>query len=233
LRGQFPVGVFANASRANDLAMLERWRAGLGLIPAGSAKRVAFGRAHAAGAELLPALAIDLGDGRSVRLHGQTELLVPRAGQPTSVITMVREYERRSPYHLRGAFDHLVLAAAGRAPDGHAHVLLDRLGTTIEVTHAACTADEARGYLAGLCRELLDEPHGYLLPFDALATVLTGGKPFIRKHGDPVQRGLGFGPIERTDGLELPANAAELAQRRLGPLVARMRGDHGFEGRRK
>jgi len=161
-----------------------------------------------------------------VRLVGQTELLI-RGKRHTSIVTMLRKIEKRSHYHLRGAFDHLVLAAAGLASEGHVHRLIDDRGTVCEVQHDPWTAADARGYLAGLVTDLLDAPHGYLLPFDALARALHGAKPAAR-YGDPTA-GLGYGPIDRGDGLTPPADAAELARRRLLPLVERMRGDHGFE----
>ncbi|HMG24815.1 MAG TPA: hypothetical protein VK607_25935, partial [Kofleriaceae bacterium] len=81
--------------------------------------------------------------------------------------------------------------------------------------------------LTELARELLDAPHGYLLPFDLLVRAL-GGKS-TRSYQDPTG-GLGYGPIDRPDGLEIPRTLAPVAQRRLGPLVARMRGDHTFGG---
>ncbi|HMG53422.1 MAG TPA: hypothetical protein VK601_08065, partial [Kofleriaceae bacterium] len=230
LRGQFPVGVFAEAARSLDLEVLERWRAGLGPIAADGATRIGFGRASSPGAELLPALSIDLSGGRTVRLVGQTELLI-RGRRHTSVVTLLRKVEKRSHYHLRGAFDHLVLAAAGLAGDGHVHRLIDDRGQVCEIEHAAWTAGDARAYLAGLIGELLDEPHGYLLPFEALARALQGGRsgrgPGAR-FGDPTA-GLGYGPIDRGDGLDPPADAARIARRRLLPLVERMRGEHGFE----
>ncbi|HEX3761544.1 MAG TPA: exodeoxyribonuclease V subunit gamma [Kofleriaceae bacterium] len=227
LRGQFPVGVFADAARKLDLEVLERWRAGLGLIAADGATRIGFGRASSPGAELRPALSIELSGGRTVRLVGQTELMI-RGRRHTSVIPLVRKLEKRSHYHLRGAFDHLLLAAAGIAGDGgHVHRLLDDRGEVCEVEHAAWTADDARGYLAGLIGELLDAPHGYLLPFEALVKALQGGRPVVR-FGDPTA-GLGYGPIDRGDGLAPPPDAAAIARRRLLPLIERMRGDHGFE----
>ena len=207
--------------------VLERWRAGLGPIAADGATRIGFGRASSPGAELRPALSIELPGGRTVRLVGQTELLV-RGKRHTSVITLVRKIEKRSHYHLRGAFDHLLLAAAGIAGDGgHVHRLIDDRGQVCEIEHAAWTAGDARGYLAGLIAELLDAPHGYLLPFEALARALQGGRP-VSRFGDPTA-GLGYGPIDRGDGLAPPADAARIARRRLLPLVERMRGDHGFE----
>jgi exodeoxyribonuclease V gamma subunit len=226
LRGQFPVGVFADAARRLDLEVLERWRAGLGPIAADGATRIGFGRASSPGAELHPALSIDLSGGRTVRLVGQTELLI-RGGRHTSVIALVRKLEKRSHYHLRGAFDHLLLAAAGIAGDGHLHRLIDDRGEICEVEHAAWSAADARAYLAGLIGELLDAPHGYRLPFDALVKALQGGRPAVR-FGDPTG-GLGYGPIDRGDGLAPPPDAAGIARRRLLPLVERMRGDHGFE----
>jgi hypothetical protein len=226
LRGQFPVGVFADAARALDLEVLARWRDGVGPIAVDGATRIGFGRASSPGAELLPALAIDLSGGRTVRLVGQTELLI-RGKRFTSVVTLVRKLEKRSHYHLRGAFDHLALAAAGLAPGGHLHRLIDDRGNVCEVEHAPWTADDARAYLAGLIAELLDAPHGYLLPFESLARALQGARPSPR-FGDPTG-GLGYGPIDRGDGLAPPPDAAQIARRRLLPLVERMRGDHGFE----
>ena len=226
LRGQFPVGVFAEAARTLDLRLLERWRAALGPVAVGAAVRIGFGRAWAEGAELRPALVLDLSGGRTVRLVGQTELML-RGDALVSVVPVLRKCESRSPYHLRGALDHLVLAAAGLAPAGHAHVLLDGEGAARRVEHRAWSTDEARAYLAILAGELLERAHGYLLPFEALVKALGGGKAPSR-FGDPTG-GLGYGPIERHDGLEPPGDAAEIAARRLRPLVERMTGDHGFE----
>lgn len=226
VRGQFPVGVFAEAARALDLEVLRQWRTGLGMISVDGATRIGFGRASSPGARLLPALSIELSGGRTVRLVGQTELLI-RGKRHTSIVTMLRKIEKRSHYHLRGAFDHLVLAAAGLASDGHIHRLIDDRGTVCEVQHDPWTQADARAHLAALVTDLLDAPHGYLLPFDALGRALHGAKPSAR-YGDPTA-GLGYGPIDRGDGLTPPADAAQLARRRLLPLVERMRGDHGFE----
>jgi exodeoxyribonuclease V gamma subunit len=227
LRGQFPVGVFAEAARALDLEVLRCWRAGLGLISTDGATRIGFGRASSPGAELLPALSIELPGGRTVRLIGQTELLV-RGKRYTSIVTLLRKLDKKSYYHLRGAFDHLVLAAAGLAPAGHVHRAIDDRGNVCEVQHDPWTVNDARGFLAGLITELLDTSHGYLLPFEVLARALQGGKLPSSSYGDPTG-GLGYGPIDRGDGLERPADVPGLARRRLLPLVERMHGDHGFE----
>ncbi|MDB4952952.1 MAG: Exodeoxyribonuclease [Myxococcales bacterium] len=227
LRGQYPVGVFADAERNRDLHTLEQWRAHLGPIAVGGVTRIGFGRAHSPGAELRAALEISLSGGRTVRLMGQTEILLG-TGKRTSVVPTLRDWKPSTPYHLRGALDHLVLAAAGLAPTGHTHVVLDPNGKAAWVDHAPWAQDEAQKFLASLCTELLDESHGYLLPFDALVKALGGDMPKLTRHGD-LTGGLGYGPIDRRDGLALPRNPLAIAQRRLRPLVVRMTGEHGFE----
>ncbi len=227
LKGQFPVGVFAEAARAVDLATLRMWRGKLG--PVGDVVRFGFGRSSAPGAQLLPALVIDLPGNRTMRLTGQTELLIKRGDRYTSAIVLLRELETKSPYHLRGAFDHLVLAAAGLAQAGHMHTLLDPKGNSAAVEHEPWTQAEARGFLGKLIAELLDEAHGYLLPFESLVRALNGGKPSFYK--DRQFTVLGYGPIERADGLEAPPMAHDIAVRRLRPIIERMRGEHGLEGK--
>jgi hypothetical protein len=142
---------------------------------------------------------------------------------------MVGKAEKRSRYHLRGALDHVVLAAAGMATAGHRHTLMDREGTVREVEHTPWTQDDARAYLADLVTDLLDGAHGYLLPFDHLVNALAGKPPATRLWGEG-ETLLGFGPIDRIDGLGPPRNPGELARRRLAPLVVRMRGDHSLGG---
>src|SRR5439155_739040 len=115
LRGQFPVGVFGDAARAADLRVLEQWRdelgpIGIGLVGSdplaqriGAVGRLAFGRSSSSMAELMPALELALPNGRTVRLVGQTELLVRRGDGYASVIPLIGKAEKRSRHHLRGA----------------------------------------------------------------------------------------------------------------------------------
>jgi exodeoxyribonuclease V gamma subunit len=226
LRGQYPVGVFASASRTRDLQLLATWRESLGLVSVGGATRYGFGRAQSPNTELLPALTIELDARRSVRIVGQTELLL-RGDRKTSIIASMSKLDKKSPYHLRGALDHVILAAAGISTVGHTHKLVDHEGKRLVVEHGPWTVEAAHAYLRTLLCELLDRAHGYLLPFDGLVKALAGAKQ-SRAYGDPTL-GLGYGPIERRDGLVPPADAGEIAARRLGPLVERMSGDHGFE----
>ncbi|HEU0032956.1 MAG TPA: exodeoxyribonuclease V subunit gamma [Kofleriaceae bacterium] len=228
LRGQFPVGVFAEAARALDLETLETWLASTRGLALDRATRIGFGRAFSRGATLEPALTLELSGSRTVQLVGQTELLARSGSRYASLVPMLRKLENRTAYHLRGAFDHVVLAAAGIANDGHVHRLLDPQGRSCEVHHEPWSQRDARAYLAAIASELLDHCHGYLLPFEALVKGLAGGKPSARNYGDPTN-GLGYGPIERRDGLRLPPDVHAIAARRLGPLVERMRGEHGFE----
>ena len=226
LRGQFPVGVFGEAARTVDLRTLERWRGELGHIPAGAATRIGFGRSVSE-AELRPALDLDLDPARRVRLVGQTEILIRRDDRMISVIAMVGSASNTSRHHLRGALDHVVLAAAGLAPAGHEHILLDPSAKSRKVVHAPWSAEDAREFLVELVRELLDQAHGYLLPFDVLRRSLEdrpawGNNPAGFK--DPTG-GLGYGPIVKPYGLELPAELAAIARRRLAPLAERMSGD--------
>jgi exodeoxyribonuclease V gamma subunit len=230
LRGQFPVGLFGDAARASDLRLLAEWRTKLGPIAIGSVTRLAFGRSTSPSAELRSALELALPGGRTVRLIGQTELLIADGpGRYRSIVPLIGEATKRSRYHLRGALDHLVLAAAGLATSGHRHVLLDRDGTTREVDHQPWSQADAQGYLASLIGELLDAPHGYLLPFDHLVSALAGKAPG-RQYGTEVTPALGYGPIDRLDGLAAPADPGSIARRRLSPLVTRMRGDHSLGG---
>lgn len=227
LRGQFPVGVFAEAARALDLAVLGAWRAGIGPIATGGVTRHGFGRAWSRTAELHPALGLVLPGGRAVRLTGETELLVRTDDGLISIVALTGSVGPTARHHLRGAFDHLLLAAAGLAPDGHRHRLLAADGTIAEVRHDPWSVDEARAYLAALAGELVDHAHGYLLPFTTLVDALAGKPPALRSND--ATRGVGYGPIDRADGLALAPDAAAIARRRLGPLVERMHGDHGFE----
>ena len=229
LRGQFPVGVFGEAARAVDLRTLDRWRTELGAVAVGDATRIGFGRATGGAATLLPALELDLGDGRAVRVVGTTELLVRRGARATSVIAMVGAAEKSSRHHLRGALDHAVLAAAGLALAGHDHVLLQPTGPARRVAHEPWTEADARAFLAELLRDLIDRPHGYLLPLDVLRRALDGRGPAGGRFASAFPA-LGFGPIERADGLALPPDIAAIARRRLAPLAERMRGDHSFGG---
>ncbi|MEO8554366.1 MAG: hypothetical protein ABI678_30530, partial [Kofleriaceae bacterium] len=165
LRGQFPVGVFGEAARTVDLRMLERWRGELGVVGIGVATRIGFARSTSEAAELRPALELDLGT-TTVRLVGTTDILIRQGQRAVSVIAMVGAATGTSRHHLRGALDHVVLAAAGLAPHGHEHILLHPGGPAKRVAHAAWPQADALAYLVELVRDLLDRAHGYLLPFD-------------------------------------------------------------------
>jgi hypothetical protein len=234
LRGHFPVGVFGAAARAVDLRTLEQWRQALGPVAVGAASRVAFGRSPnystrgaASAIRVEPAIELALGSGRTVQVVGSTELLLHHGDRSTSVVPILGTVDGTSRHHLRGAFDHLALAAAGLALRGHDHMLIDPDGGVRCVNHDPWTQADAQQFLSDLARELLDEPHGYLLPFDVLARSLSGSRSAYVVQ-DPTG-GLGYGPIERRDGLDLPTGLHQLAERRLRPFVSRMRTGHSFD----
>ncbi len=214
LRGQFPVGVFGSAQRAVDLELLHSWREDLASV--GAVTRYAFGRARSRDSILRPAVQIELSGGRTVRIVGETELLEITPSGHRSLIALLGKTEARSKYHLRGALDHVLLAAAGLAPAGHAHVLVAGEGKAREGEHAPWTETDARAYLAAIATELFDDSHGYLLPYETLARLASGKDAAIK-----IERAHGFGPIESAYGLDLPGEALAIAQRRLGPLSSR------------
>jgi hypothetical protein len=229
LRGQFPVGVFGEAARAIDLRTLGRWRNELGLVEVGATTRIGFGRSMSETAELRPAIELELEPGRVVRLVGSTEILIRTGDRATSVIAMVSEATKTSRHHLRGALDHVVLAAAGLAANGHEHVLLHPVGNARRVVHEPWTQADARAYLIELVRDLLDRAHGYLLPFDVLRRSLGARDAWGSGSQRDPTGGLGYGPIATPYGLELPAELAAFAKSRLGPLADRMTGDVSFK----
>jgi hypothetical protein len=108
--------------------------------------------------------------------------------------------------------------------------LLSPTGTARRVSHEPWTQADARAYLIMLVRELVDNHHGYLLPFDTLRRALEGRTASAMKQRRDAFPALGFGPIERADGLAAATDAVAIAKRRLGPLAERMRGDHSFGG---
>lgn len=230
LRSKFPVGVFGRAVKKVDLAVLEIWRGALGPIEAGAVAvaRHGFGRAYASHTTLHDAIELEVrigGELQALRLVGQTELLIGHHG---SVIFKTGSAKERE--HLRGAFDNLLLAAAGLVETGHCHVIIDGQGKTERVEHEGWRQDEARGYLTALATELFGAPHGYVLTLQQLRDALRGRSVRAQRitgtrYDDQL---LGYGPIRRGDGLGEPVSIEALASRRLGPLVSRMRGDHPF-----
>jgi hypothetical protein len=99
-------------------------------------------------------------------------------------------------------------------------------GPAKRVAHDPWPQADARAYLIELVRDLLDRAHGYLLPFDVLRRSLESRAPWGRspQTRDPTL-GLGYGPIDKPYGLELPDGMVAMAKRRLGPLASRMHGD--------
>jgi exodeoxyribonuclease V gamma subunit len=232
LQGQSPVGVFADATATRDIAVLERWRAALGVYDVDQKPvRYAFGRSHAATAHLLPSPTVDIvqdGKTKRVRLVGTTETILAHVG---SVI--FRGGSTRHSDHVRGMIDHLLLSVVAEQfgsvqHRGHRHVVIDSDGVVSNVTHAAWPAGEASKFLGSMVSELLTQDHAYVLPFDQMRQA-RAGKPAsgARGIGDSP---LGFGPVVSEAGLltgdAVVAMAPAVAARRLSPMADLMSGDH-------
>jgi exodeoxyribonuclease V gamma subunit len=238
-RGAAPVGVFGEVAGAADRMLVEAWRAALdpvigsgGAVAGGAgARRVAFGRSQTGDALLVPPIAIDVdlaGRPRRIELVGQTEILLDGEVATSVVVCVSKKASRR--HSLRGAVDHLALAAAAGADLAHRTVCLDGSGDVHVIEHLPWAPAAARAFLADLVGELLARPHGYLLDLDEADQALAGKEVKVREARDENPGSLGYGPIRRIERLALPADPLGIARRRLWPLVERMRGDHGFHG---
>ncbi len=222
-RGTLPVGVLGQVPAEDDLARLTRWMEHLA-PHRGGARRVAFGRARDQADQLEPGIPLELALGpdstrrATVELVGQTELL---AG-PGSIV--VAAGGKRSSHILRGLLDQLALSAAGLHAGPYTITILSS-DDKIQVHQAAAwTQAEARAHLTALVTELVDGRHGYLLPFDAADQALRGKELKLPARSDEYNTRLGYGPVDREVGLDLPADGLTLAQARLGPMLGRVVG---------
>ena len=236
LEGQAPVGVFAEASTQRDVKMLAAWRQALDAAPApADIRRYAFGRSQQAEAHLLPSPTVEVtiaGRRERIRLIGSTELLLPEHGS-----VVFRAGRIRPSDHLRGMIDHVMLSIVAEQSDAlehrtHHHLVIDHEGNLCQVEHALWPRGAAQEFVVAMLTELLTQDHAYVLPFDQLNGALAG-KP-SRGAGGRMQDNhvpaLGYGPVTNDVGLRrgatVAAGAAQIAQRRLAPLVALMTGDH-------
>jgi exodeoxyribonuclease V gamma subunit len=220
LAGHAPRGPFGEAAARRDLARLASWHQALWRRGAlgGPWTRLAFGRAGVRGAELLPAVALDVavrGRTRRVEIVGTTDLIGGAARERTLVLV---HKDIADEHRLRHALDHLLLAAADVATGAREGLVL---GEAPDVRRLApWRPDEARAHLAILAADLLGGPHAYVLPYATARSALAG--PPRRPRRDGVIPELGWGPLERATGLDVPADAAAIARRRLAPILDRI-----------
>ncbi len=199
LRGAGPSGVFAEGERVSHLETLAAWRDELGVCGESidDLEVYRFGRAgeHARAGKVFDAVALDVdvvdpnGLQRVFRVEVGGRTLPMTGGTGSSITLAKRAKEKwddpwvsaeRERAALRAFVDHAVLSASGVAPDRpHASVIVVRTpeGVASErVSFGSLTRDEAGVWLRDVVRELLQGPHAYFFPCEAI---------FVRAGRDP------------------------------------------------
>jgi exodeoxyribonuclease V gamma subunit len=199
LRGAGPSGLFARGEREPHLVTLTSWRDQLEACgePVGALEVARFGRAgeHTRAGKIFDAFGLDVdvvdatgvAHVRRVEIAGRT---LPLGAGAASSITLIKRPKQkwdglwveaeRDRAVLRGFLDHALLSAAGVAADvPHASLIVVATPSGAEserVTFQPLSRDEASVWLRGLVRELLQGPHAYFLPCEAL---------FVHARHDP------------------------------------------------
>lgn len=236
-RGKAPTGVFADVEQQTHRAWLRRWyEAARELLGSGvKAEVVRFGPAEEHGYEEKnePAIVVDVPlGGRTIRasISGVTSpLLRARRG---SMLFVHRAHdndeERQEKLFLRGFFDHILLAASGRASATHAACLVYADGFCREITFLPIEPADARAYLGRLAADLLSGPHTYLLPCEAVFTAQSRADARVEDAVEQALRKPGcssrLGPLTRIDGFSAPREEAAraLIDRRFSLFFARV-----------
>ncbi len=224
LAGGAPVGVFGDAARQKLLQQVQGWAAELEEHGGRSQAFTVFGlgRRPTALARMLPPLVLDIsiaGVTRKIELVGTSEPWGEHCG--SLVVAPGKKHWR---HVLRAAVDHVVLAAAGQFQFGSRHLILDREGAH-PARHERWAADDARGYLTSLITELYATGHEYLLSVDMSAGSIDGKIPRVDEPRDGRPGSIGYGPLRPSDELDAPPplELAAMAQRRLAPLLQRIK----------
>jgi exodeoxyribonuclease V gamma subunit len=191
LSGSMPSGLFGQAERPAQLAIVRGWRTlytGLTRGAAAPPRVVRFGAAEEGARvdEQYDAVGLEVelpGDGGvrtvKVHLHGRTEALVESGVDPGGSLVLVQRGRARDAFArngrdaLRGFFDQLVLSASGRGAQAGWHAFIANVdldeGPQLEtVRFGAISADDARAYLRTLLQDLLTGTHDYCLPCEAV-----------------------------------------------------------------
>jgi exodeoxyribonuclease V gamma subunit len=226
MQGGAPVGVFGKAARTALEEQVATWARELELHGGRTQhfRVFGFGRKPDALAELLPPIALTVeasGVRRRVELIGTSEPWGEAAGS-----LIVAPGTMRPRHVLRAAMDHVALAAAGRFRFGSKHLILDKDGAH-PARHERWEQEEARAYLTRLVTDLLGGGHDYLMSVEMSQSILDGRKMRVEDPKDGRPGSIGYGPMAPRDDLEAPSEAAAeaMAQRRLAPLVSRIKED--------
>lgn len=199
LRGAGPSGLFARGEREPHLVTLATWRDQLEASgePVAGVEVARFGRAgeHARAGKIFDAVGLDVdlidaaGVARVKRVEIGGRTLPLGAGAGASITLIKRPKQKwddvwveaeRDRAVLRSFLDHALLSASGIAADvPHASLIVVATPSGAEserVAFAPMSRDEASVWLRGLVRELLQGPHAYFLPCEAL---------FVHERQDP------------------------------------------------
>ncbi len=190
--GRWPLGVLAEQRTDHDVAMLGGWarlyRQSVSRSASMPPRRVRFGpspRAEEAD-EVRSAIELTI-DGRTVRIVGHTHTLVdqgraslvlmPREAEPG--VALKRERLRRG---LGPLLDYVALVASESAPrDGHRGLIFfgGESAQDASCRFGPLHPEEARGFLTSLTRDLLNGPHAYFLPCEAVFMRPDGGADLL------------------------------------------------------
>jgi exodeoxyribonuclease V gamma subunit len=228
--GRVPIGSLSLGERRRHLATLQRWESQVGPPADFVLHRFGTGQPfETLGLRIQQhdPLRLDLPQATEIRLEGLTEPM--RDGE--FLLLSTSDWDKQGPAlkgrleSLRAWLAHLALCAAGEGRDRrlrlHCAPRQSDPGLWL-LPLPALEPAEARARLEGWCREILVDAVQRLLPIEAL---LEGRA--IRDLGDWIQdqedgaerRSLTCfrGPVPRVK--DLPADALETGQRRLGPFL--------------
>jgi hypothetical protein len=189
IRGEGPSGLFASGERQEHLGVLATWQRELAArelaLDALELHRFGRGGEDSAVDHVHDPLSLDVdvvgatGITSLVRVEIGGRSLSTTVGMGASVALFKRAKEKPEwldPEHerlaLRAFVDHVVFAASGLAADRpHESVVVVATPegpTTRQVTFGPMSADEAKGWLRGVVRDLLQDTHAYFLPCEAV-----------------------------------------------------------------
>lgn len=221
-RGTGPAGVIASFHAGRAAALARAWWSGLVDSRVEGATSFAVGRARESEAvgELLEPVVV--GGEASIEIHGGVALASGGGGHLVYFDRHAKLGRRRL---LRGLIDHLLLAAAHRCSDPVARITTVGPNETTRVELDAFDAEAATEQLAIIAGDLYDGVHDYLLPGDAvLDAYLDGRELAVALRRRAASRPPPWAADWRDRGdFAIPESAAELAERRFGPMLERLR----------
>jgi exodeoxyribonuclease V gamma subunit len=255
LRGEGPSGLFASGERQEHLAVLGTWKTELAAVGIAiedlQVHRFGRGGEHSPVDHVHDPLALDVdvtgpsGVTALVRVEVNGRTLATAGGTRESVTLFKRAKEDgnawgeagRERAALRAFVDHALFAAAGLAAEPHGSVLVVATPegpTTKRVGFGPMSQDDAKRWLRGVVRDLLQDAHDYFLPCEAVFVhaAAGAGEPLgaclerarsmlARSDGPPALRSS-YGPVPRPYLYPSPdeRDAQAMIARRFGAYFA-------------